>query len=187
MNLCDNLPMRMSIRAVVVAGVCAAVVVAINSPANADTNRAPHSPIASPAPTSPTSSTSSTPSTSSTSSTSSTPGSQGAAPSPTASPATTASPSKRHILTPDQKVALAAAQSSYATAVANARDGFSRAVADAKSVMDQSIAAAGKDKAAIALAKQTFRSSYNQIFQALTASLNSAKSAYQAAKEAINP
>ena len=135
MNLCDHLPMRMSIRTVVVAGICAASVVAINSPANADTNRAPHSPIASPAPPS---------------STSSTPGSQGAAPSPTASPATTASPSKRHILTPDQKVALAAAQSSYATAVANARDGFSRAVADAKSVMDQSIAAAGKDKAAIA-------------------------------------
>ena len=104
------------------------------------------------------------------------------------SPAPSASPtaSKKPGLTADQRVALAAAQSAYATAVANARDGFSRAVADAKSVMDQSIAAAGKDKAAIALAKQTFKDSYNQIFQALSASLNSAKAAYEAAKQAIN-
>ncbi len=104
------------------------------------------------------------------------------------SPTASASPasSKRVGLTPDQKVALAAAQSSYANAVANARAGFSRAVADAKSVMDQSILAAGKDKVAIALAKQTFRESYNQIFQALSASLNSAKAAYDAAKQAIN-
>lgn len=107
------------------------------------------------------------------------------------SPIISASPSpspaavKKPRLTVDQSVALAAAQAAYATAVANARNGFSRAIADAKSVLDQSMAAAGKDKAAIALAKQTYKDSYSQIFQALTAGLDAAKSAFESAKLAI--
>lgn len=109
---------------------------------------------------------------------------KGAQSSAGATPAASAT-SKKHGLTQAQKDALAAAQTTYKTAVQSALDGANKAVADARSVRDQALAASPQDKNVKALAINDFKSSSTQIWSAFKASVAQAKAAYDAAVAAI--
>jgi hypothetical protein len=111
-----------------------------------------------------------------------------AALSPTPSPTVQSLPlgiSARTALTKLQKIALAAANATFALARANARAGFDRAVADAIAVRDQAIADAGKDKIVIKSARENYQDFYKSISHAYKIALieatNTRKSALAAA------
>jgi len=108
-----------------------------------------------------------------------------AIPSTSAKPVASSSATPRHGLTQAQKDALAAALVTYKAAIQSALDGAHKAIADAQSIRDQALAAAPKDKNVRNLAKQDFKNSSTQIWDAFRSSTAAAKASYEAAINAI--
>ena len=98
--------------------------------------------------------------------------------------ATTPSSSKTK-LTEQQKSQIAAAQAAYKATAQQALDGANRAIADAKSLLEQAIAASGKDKNLIAMAKADYKKNAAEIWAAFKKTIADAKATRDAAIASI--
>ena len=102
-------------------------------------------------------------------------------PSVTASPIATASP-----LTPAAKrVARAAAQATFKAALLEAQNGRDLAFADINATLVQAMSVAGKDRAAKAAARASYKSDAQGIISAYRQSIANANSIYKAALTAL--
>ncbi|MEI6867314.1 MAG: hypothetical protein WCK62_02325 [Actinomycetes bacterium] len=101
--------------------------------------------------------------------------------SPSQSPGSKISGTHYSGLTPDQKLALAAAKKSLASELLAAKSAFGLMVADAKANRDQAILSAGTDKKAIAAARTQFRSSLITATGIFQSAVTDARSKFSAA------
>ena len=88
-------------------------------------------------------------------------------------------------LSTQQQVSVAEAKAAYKSAAQQALDGANRAVADAKSLLQQELAAAGKDKTLKALALAEYKKNTADIWSAFKKTTSDAKAALDSATATV--
>ena len=101
------------------------------------------------------------------------------------SPVSSAVAKAQSTLSTQQQVSVAEAKAAYKSAAQQALDGANRAVADAKSLLQQELAAAGKDKTLKALALAEYKKNTADIWSAFKKTTADAKAALDSATATV--